>query len=80
MQELSTYLCTTMPHCHSGEPESSTVASHSMSADELVEHVEECELDAAELLLKRLYTAEWELPEEAQGNGRLMLQVRPGGE
>ena len=36
--------------------------------------VEECELDAAELLLKCLYKAE--LPEEARGNGRLMLQVR----
>ena len=40
---------------------------------ELVEHVEECELEAIELLLKCLYKVE--LTEEAQGNGQLLLQV-----
>ena len=40
---------------------------------ELVEHVEEGELDAVELMLKCLYKVE--LPQEAQGNGHLLLQV-----
>ena len=40
---------------------------------ELVIHVEECELDAVELLLKCLYKVE--LTEEVRGNGQLLLQV-----
>ena len=40
---------------------------------ELVEHVEECELEALELLLKCLYKAE--VPKEAWSNIRLLLQM-----
>ena len=40
---------------------------------ELVEHVEEGELDAVELLLKCMYKVG--IPEEAHGNVRLLLQV-----
>ena len=42
-------------------------------AVELVLHVEECDLEAVELLLKCLYKVE--LSEEARGNGQLLLQV-----
>ena len=45
----------------------------SSARTELVEHVEECDMEAAELLLKCLYKAE--LPQEAQSNGQLLLQV-----
>ena len=50
-------------------------ASSSCASSELVEHVEECELEAMELLLKSMYMADPELPEEARGNGKLLLQV-----
>ena len=40
---------------------------------ELVLHVEECELEAVELLLKCLYKVE--LTEEARGNGQLLLEM-----
>ena len=61
--------------CGTPEEPASDKASSNVSA-ELVMLVEECELEAVELLLKCLYKAE--LPEEARSHGRLMLQVRPG--
>ena len=45
-----------------------------------VEHVEECELEAMELLLKSFYKADLELTEEARGNGHLLLQVSLSGD
>ena len=60
----------------SADNESSSITPSSLAPSELVEHVEECELDAMELLLKSLYKADPDLPEEARGNGHLLLQVR----
>ena len=48
-------------------------AGAARSTLELVEHVEECELEAVELLLKCLYRAE--LSQEARSDGVLLLRV-----
>ena len=60
--------------CTGGFASSANASSANASA-ELVEHVEECELEAVEVLLKCMYKAE--LSNETRGKIRLMLQVRP---
>ena len=54
-------------------PEGTSAAASSAARSELVQHVDEGELDAVELLLKCMYKAG--LPEEAHGNIRLLLQI-----
>ena len=54
-------------------PAGAVCAACAARAVELVINVEECELEAVELLLKCLYKVE--LTEEARGNGQLLLRV-----
>ena len=61
------------------DPSSSAADAASSASSELVEHVEECEVEAMELLLKSMYKADPDLPKEARGDGQLLLQVRSKG-
>ena len=55
------------------KPQSATAASSQPWRKEIVEHVQEDEVEAFEVMLRSMYKPE--LPEEVAGNGRLLLKA-----